>query len=766
MKLFRFIFKDRSLGYKFTLLAVVPVVIVTIFIALNIVGSLERSMIESARTRALGLTELSALSMSNAFVMYNKSLLDSFVDSLGKEKDILFAVVVDSSDGRILAHSNHQYDGKIFTGTDRSPSRSAGTGKRREIQQLSAAIMIEGKKYADIRVGFSLEGVYQELTQIKNRILTVAGIAVILGLLFSVALARIISKPIRALAQQAVEIGSGNFKQKILYESKDALGQLAASFNEMAEKLERNISMLEENEEKYHALFEASSDAVFIMDEEEFLECNKQTFKIFGCTSKDIIGQSPLKFSPPTQPDGSLSKDSAKEKIREAFNGKHQRFYWQHARLDGSTFDAEVSLILAHIGNRAVIQAVVQDISVRKRAEEALKKHAHDLNERVKELNCLYEVSRLMEKTDKSWSESLKEVVDLIPPAWQYPDVTCARVIFEEREFMTDNFNETMWKQSVDITVSGEKAGVVEVFYLKEMPAAHEGPFLKEERSLIDALGRQLGNTVERKKAEEEVKKYQGHLEKLVRERTDELAIAKERAEEMSRYKSEFLANMSHELRTPLNSILGFSEVLQDMIFGELNKKQEEYLNYIRESGQHLLSLIDDILDLSKIEVGKLEMEPAEVRLGDLLQNSLIMIKEKALNHGIEPILKLENEIPEIYADERMVKQVVFNLLSNAVKFTQDGGKVGIEASIENEYIRVTVWDTGIGIKEEDKEKLFKEFQQLDSGRDKRYQGTGLGLALSKRLVEMHGGRIWVESEPGKGSRFSFTLPIKAHPQK
>jgi len=766
MKLFRFIFKDRSLGYKFTLLAVVPVVIVTIFIALNIVGSLERSMIESARTRALGLTELSALSMSNAFVIYNKSLLDSFVDSLGKEKDILFAVVVDSSDGRILAHSNHQYDGKIFTGTDRSPSRSAGTGKRREIQQLSAAIMIEGKKYADIRVGFSLEGVYQELTQIKNRILTVAGIAVILGLLFSVALARIISKPIRALAQQAVEIGSGNFKQKILYESKDALGQLAASFNEMAEKLERNISMLEENEEKYHALFEASSDAVFIMDEEEFLECNKQTFKIFGCTSKDIIGQSPLKFSPPTQPDGSLSKDSAKEKIREAFNGKHQRFYWQHARLDGSTFDAEVSLILAHIGNRAVIQAVVQDISVRKRAEEALKKHAHDLNERVKELNCLYEVSRLMEKTDKSWSESLKEVVDLIPPAWQYPDVTCARVIFEEREFMTDNFNETMWKQSVDITVSGEKAGVVEVFYLKEMPAAHEGPFLKEERSLIDALGRQLGNTVERKKAEEEVKKYQGHLEKLVRERTDELAIAKERAEEMSRYKSEFLANMSHELRTPLNSILGFSEVLQDMMFGELNKKQEEYLNYIRESGQHLLSLIDDILDLSKIEVGKLEMEPAEVRLGDLLQNSLIMIKEKALNHGIEPILKLENEIPEIYADERMVKQVVFNLLSNAVKFTQDGGKVGIEASIENEYIRVTVWDTGIGIKEEDKEKLFKEFQQLDSGRDKRYQGTGLGLALSKRLVEMHGGRIWVESEPGKGSRFSFTLPIKAHPQK
>ena len=239
------------------------------------------------------------------------------------------------------------------------------------------------------------------------------------------------------------------------------------------------------------------------------------------------------------------------------------------------------------------------------------------------------------------------------------------------------------------------------------------------------------------------------------------ILAAKQAAEEANQAKSDFLANMSHELRTPLNSILGFSEVLQDKMFGDLNEKQEEYVNYIRESGQHLFSLIDDILDLSKVEAGEIEMEPAEVRLGDLLQNSLTMVREKALKHGIELILKLENEIPEISADERKIKQVVFNLLSNAVKFTPDGGKVGIEAVKEDEHIRVTVWDTGIGIREEDKGKLFKEFQQLDSGRDKRYQGTGLGLALSKRLVEMHGGRIWVESEEGKGSRFNFTLPIK-----
>ncbi len=273
------------------------------------------------------------------------------------------------------------------------------------------------------------------------------------------------------------------------------------------------------------------------------------------------------------------------------------------------------------------------------------------------------------------------------------------------------------------------------------------------------------------RKSRDELQQWGKNLERKVKQRTvdleqkrRELAGANVRLEEMSQLKSQFLANMSHELRTPLNSILGFSEVLQEKMFGELNEKQEEYVNYIGESGGHLLSLIDDILDLSKVEAGEIEMEPAEVRLGDLLQNSLTMVKEKALKHGIELSLKLEDKIPHIYADERMVKQIVFNLLANAVKFTTDGGQAGIEAVKEDEHIRVTVWDTGIGIKEEDKGKLFKEFQQLDSGRDKRYQGTGLGLALSKRLVEMHGGRIWVESQSGKGSRFNFTLPIKPSP--
>jgi len=182
-------------------------------------------------------------------------------------------------------------------------------------------------------------------------------------------------------------------------------------------------------------------------------------------------------------------------------------------------------------------------------------------------------------------------------------------------------------------------------------------------------------------------------------------------------------------------------------------------VNYISESGQYLLTLIREILDLSKIETEEMEIEMGKVCIRDLLTNSLTMIKEKALKHGIELSLKLEDGIPDIYADERKVKQVVFNLLSNAVKFTPEGGKAGIEAFREGDDIRVTVWDTGIGIKGADKEKLFKKFQQLDSGADKRYQGTGLGLALSKRLVEMHGGRTWVESKRPPAKQVAFPKP-------
>lgn len=242
----------------------------------------------------------------------------------------------------------------------------------------------------------------------------------------------------------------------------------------------------------------------------------------------------------------------------------------------------------------------------------------------------------------------------------------------------------------------------------------------------------------------------------------DGLVEARLMAETASRAKSDFLANVSHELRTPLNAVLGFSEIMRDGMVGPVTDEQKEYLTDIMESGQHLLDLINDILDLSKVEAGKMELEPSEFDFRELVERSLIMFKEKAFKHKMEVGYEAGDEIGTVFADERRLKQVLFNLLSNAFKFTPDGGRIMVRARIlPGEQVECSVEDTGMGIKEEDIPRLFKPFEQLETTLTKVHGGTGLGLALCKRIVELHGGRIWAESEFGKGSRFKFTFPLR-----
>src|SRR5262245_61590847 len=231
--------------------------------------------------------------------------------------------------------------------------------------------------------------------------------------------------------------------------------------------------------------------------------------------------------------------------------------------------------------------------------------------------------------------------------------------------------------------------------------------------------------------------------------------------EAASRHKSEFLANMSHELRTPLNAILGFSEVLAERMFGEVNEKQAEYLQDILSSGRHLLSLINDILDLSKVEAGRLELELERFHLPTALDNALTLVRERATRHGITLSQTVDKRVGDIVADERKVKQVLLNLLSNAVKFTPDGGRVDLTATVAEDVITIAVRDTGIGIAPEDQAAIFEEFRQVGRDDARKQEGTGLGLTLAKKFVELHGGRIWVDSHVGKGSTFTFTLPVR-----
>jgi signal transduction histidine kinase/CheY-like chemotaxis protein len=240
-----------------------------------------------------------------------------------------------------------------------------------------------------------------------------------------------------------------------------------------------------------------------------------------------------------------------------------------------------------------------------------------------------------------------------------------------------------------------------------------------------------------------------------------EIADKSRQLEVASQHKSEFLANMSHELRTPLNAIIGFSEVLADRMFGELNEKQEEYLKDIYSSGTHLLSLINDILDLSKIEAGRMELELTDFDLPTAIENALMLVRERAGRRSIALHTNIDNRLGRIQADERKIRQLVLNLLSNAIKFTPEGGRIEVHASPKNGSVEISVSDTGVGIAPEDQEAVFEEFRQVGTAA-KKVEGTGLGLTLCRKFAELHGGRIWVKSKLGVGSTFTFSLPMRS----
>jgi signal transduction histidine kinase len=251
-----------------------------------------------------------------------------------------------------------------------------------------------------------------------------------------------------------------------------------------------------------------------------------------------------------------------------------------------------------------------------------------------------------------------------------------------------------------------------------------------------------------------------GALAADVNRMSDELQRVHRELELASEHKSQFLANMSHEVRTPLNAIIGFSQVLHEQMFGELNERQQGYVEDVLEAGRHLLSLINDVLDLAKIEAGKMELELSQVALAEVLSSAISIHSERASRGGVELALAMEPEAITIAADERRVRQIVFNLVSNAVKFTPPEGRVDVSARLDDGQVEVAVADTGPGIPTEDLETIFEEFEQTAVG--KEAEGTGLGLPLSRKLVELHGGRLWAETQPGKGSTFRFTLPAQA----
>lgn len=308
-------------------------------------------------------------------------------------------------------------------------------------------------------------------------------------------------------------------------------------------------------------------------------------------------------------------------------------------------------------------------------------------------------------------------------------------------------------QERILLTVDGRKIPVLKSVVLVEIggrPCLVESFFdISEEKRMRESIQR----------AKEEADEMNEQLQEAIG-RANRLAIE---AQAANVAKSQFLASMSHEIRTPLNAIIGFSEVLQDQFFGPLNEKQLEYLNDILESGKHLLEIINDVLDLSKVEAGKTTLSFTTFRIGDVAARSLQTIKEKALRHGITLKTDFAPEVKdlEITADETKIKQILFNLLSNAAKFTPQGGSITVTACRDGNYCAISVIDTGIGIDAENQERIFEDFYQIHNSIADKTRGTGLGLPLTKRFVEMHGGQITVESILGQGTTFTFTLPLR-----
>ncbi|MBN1486048.1 MAG: GAF domain-containing protein, partial [Anaerolineae bacterium] len=304
------------------------------------------------------------------------------------------------------------------------------------------------------------------------------------------------------------------------------------------------------------------------------------------------------------------------------------------------------------------------------------------------------------------------------------------------------------------------RAGKVVVGVL-DIQSPHPNAFDKDDVLVIETLADQAAVALMNAQLYEKLITERSLLAQRVVERTTDLSRANAELARAARLKDEFLASMSHELRTPLNAILSISEMLQEEIQGPITERQARSLSRIEESGRHLLALINDILDLSKIGAGKMELQITPVTVEDLCQASLRMIKQLAYKKRLKVVSTLDNTVTRLQADERRLKQILVNLLNNAVKFTSEGGSIGLEVTgdAEQEVVHFTVWDTGIGISLDDMQQLFQPFVQLDSSLSRQYMGTGLGLSLVSRMVELHGGSVSVMSEVGKGSRFTISLP-------
>lgn len=369
---------------------------------------------------------------------------------------------------------------------------------------------------------------------------------------------------------------------------------------------------------------------------------------------------------------------------------------------------------------------------------------AHRMAERVKELNCLYGISQLRERPNISTEEILQGVVDLIPAAWQYPEVTCARISLRSGQYQTANCMDTPWKQIETITVNRRQVGVLEVRYIAEKPAADEGPFLNEERKLIHAIAERVGHIIEHRLAESRLRSLY---------RREKQARTKLQAE-MS-HRVDYTRKLIHELKTPLTSLLATSQLLLDEAKGT---KLERIARPVWEGAVNLDHRIEELHDVTRGEIGRLRLDLKKVKLGELIAALRDETRALARARGMTVDVQADADLPEVEADPDRIRQVLLNLVNNAFEYARSGKKVQIRASAQPGSVVVEVRDFGPGVNRERRRALFEPLHR-HSDQGENSGGLGIGLVLCKMLVELQGGRLWLRSWAGRGASFLFSLP-------